>query len=387
MKRIVFWENIVSQHKLAYWEYLAKSNQVSEFVLVVEQALSSQLKTQGWQSEVPELPKFVLIVNPSNQSINDLLLKDIPNSFHVFSGIKAIPMVYKAFQLSTNYNLNRILLTESVNINGVRSVVRRLASVFIERKFLKHYDIVLGSGANTKSWYIECGVKAKNFYSFLYSISGIETVKKKSDPTINLRFLFIGQLIERKGLDILLNALSGVKTSKWTLDIYGTGEQEKTIINTISTLGLNENVKLHGVLTNNELRKTIGFHDVLILPSRFDGWGAVVNEAITSGLKVICSDRCGASILMINQKIGYVFDINKPKSLTKLLEQSISEKEQIDKEYILNYGNYLKGEKVGQYLIDIIDFHYNNKGIKPLPPWEKFQLEEKSIVNHQNSED
>ena len=46
--------------------------------------------------------------------------------------------------------------------------------------------------------------------------------------------------------------------------------------------------------------------DVLVLPSRFDGWGAVVNEALMVGTPVICSDRCGASDVIENGRNGYV---------------------------------------------------------------------------------
>ncbi|MCK8480553.1 glycosyltransferase [Psychroserpens algicola] len=383
--RIVFWENIVSQHKLPYWNALAASPKVSKFVLVVEELLYEKLKKQGWENDVKESDTFELHINPSNDSITALLQEDIDTSYHVFSGIRAIPMVLNVLQLSLAYPIRRILLTESLNLIGSRAVTRRLASVFIERRYLKHYDIVLGSGANTKSWYVECGVKPANFYPFLYSIETLNAsnVVEKS-PT--MRFLFIGQLIQRKGLDVLLQSLSKVKHSNWTLDVYGEGEDEATLSSLITDLKLTDKVNMHGVVTNKELRQRVALHDILILPSRFDGWGAVVNEALASGLKVICSSTCGASILVVNDKIGYVFPSNNTKELTKTLEQSIEEKDDMDRAYVLNYSNYLKGNYVAQYLIDILAFHYHNTNERPLPPWEKFQLDmqNKSIHQKQN---
>lgn len=378
--RIIFWENIVSQHKLPYWNALAASNEVSKFVLIVEQLLYEKLKKQGWENGVRESEKFELHVNPSKETIIALFQEDIRDSYHIFSGIRTIPMVYKVLKLSKNYPINRVLLTESVNINGIRAITRRLASSLIERRYKSNYDIVLGSGANTKKWYLECGVQPQNFYPFLYSIENLKTPENQIEKSENLRFLFIGQLIGRKGLDILLRSLYNVKLTEWTLDVYGEGEDEPMIVNLIDELNLNERVKLHGVVPNSELRKAVGFHDVLILPSRFDGWGAVVNEALASGLKVICSNRCGASILVINDKIGHVFDLNKPKMLTGILEQNIDQKDQIDREYILDYSNYLKGKNVAQYLIAILNFHYKNIGNRPLPPWERF-IKNEGIIN------
>jgi glycosyltransferase involved in cell wall biosynthesis len=381
--RIVFWENIVSQHKLPYWKYLAKSGQVSQFVLVVEQELSSQLKEQGWQTDIPNLQNFSVVVNPNSEVIRKILSEKTHTSFHIFSGIRAVPMVYSALKISFVYNVKRILLTESVNTLGLRFITRRLASFFIERKYLKHYDIVLGSGKKTKNWYLECGVKPKNFYSFLYAVKSIDSeiaiVKNQK-----LKLVFVGRVEKAKGLDVLLEALKTLKGKKFQLDIYGGLVEEDVFRQMVADFELEDNVVFKGVKSNSELRLILRDYDTLVLPSRWDGWGAVINEAIHSGLKVICSDRCGASILIINDKIGHVFDIKKPQSLAKLLEQYILEKDQFNPSYILDYSQYIKGEQVAQYLINIINFHYKSIGDRPLPPWEKFQLEieAKAINQH-----
>ncbi|MEM5563993.1 glycosyltransferase [Psychroserpens sp. AS72] len=381
--RIVYWENIISQHKLPYFEYLAKSKEVGEFVLVVEEELSQQLKEQGWHSKVPKLSNFSLVVNPSNKTINEILLENQSNSFHVFSGIRSIPMVFSAFQESLNLNVNRILLTESVNTLGLRAISRRLASFFIERKFLKNYDLVLGSGASTQKWYVECGLEIKNFYPFLYAVQDTETKIIKNLDNELLKLVFVGRVEKAKGLDVLLEALKSSDKGKFKLDIYGDLVEDVFFKKLVNDLNLNNNVEFKGVKSNLELRNLLQQYHMLVLPSRWDGWGAVINEAIASGLKVICSDRCGASILIINDKIGHVFNVNKSQSLTNIIEQTITDKNTIDRDYILEYSNYLKGDKVAQYLIDIINFHYKNKGSRPLPPWEKFQLEKN--INTQNS--
>lgn len=57
----------------------------------------------------------------------------------------------------------------------------------------------------------------------------------------------------------------------------------------------------------NKVHQMMHRFDVLVLPSRYDGWGAVINEALQRGLYVICSNRCGAKALVVNDKIGKVF--------------------------------------------------------------------------------
>ena len=163
--KIIYWENIISQHKVPYWNFLAKSDTVSKFILVVEQGLNDELKKQGWQDDFVESSKSELVVNPSQSKILEILENNLEDSFHVFSGIKAIPMVFSAFKLSLNLPIHRILLTETVNLNRVRGVTRRLYSFINERKFLKYYDIVLGSGLSTQNWYLENGLQSEKFYS------------------------------------------------------------------------------------------------------------------------------------------------------------------------------------------------------------------------------
>lgn len=378
--KIIYWENIISQHKVPYWNFLAKSDTVSKFILVVEQGLNDELKKQGWQDDFVESSKSELVVNPSQSKILEILEKDKEDSFHIFSGIRAIPMVFSAFKLSLNLPIHRILLTETVNLNGVRGVTRRLYSFMNEKKFLRYYDLVLGSGLSTQKWYLENGLQPEKFYSFLYSTEypKEKVVQKLAAESAGLQLIFIGQLIERKGLDILLKALSYISTLNWHLDIYGRGIKEDDFINLVKEYNLESKITFKGTVNNSSLIESISKYDLLLLPSRFDGWGAVVNEAIASGIKVICSDRCGASILLVDPAIGSVFDINKTKELAALLQSSINSFGNYDRKVILDFSQYLTGKKVADYLIEILEFHYKKIGELPLPPWEKYLRDRKN---------
>ena len=62
-------------------------------------------------------------------------------------------------------------------------------------------------------------------------------------------------------------------------------------------------------MSNEQVRQELLKSDVLILPSKFDGWGCVVNEALQCGLRVIVSDACGAhSLIQENHDLGEVFE-------------------------------------------------------------------------------
>ncbi|MFX9050260.1 glycosyltransferase, partial [Acinetobacter baumannii] len=49
--------------------------------------------------------------------------------------------------------------------------------------------------------------------------------------------------------------------------------------------------------------------DVVVVPSRHDGWGAVVNEAIGYGIPVVCTDRCGSLDMVTRPRLGTVCSV------------------------------------------------------------------------------
>lgn len=69
----------------------------------------------------------------------------------------------------------------------------------------------------------------------------------------------------------------------------------------------NSKIKVLGRLGNDDAKRMMREHDYLVLPSLYDGWGAVVNEALGVGTRVLCSDACGASILLDGKMRGAAF--------------------------------------------------------------------------------
>jgi glycosyltransferase involved in cell wall biosynthesis len=86
------------------------------------------------------------------------------------------------------------------------------------------------------------------------------------------------------------------------LDIIGTGED----INYLMQISPS-NVNFLGSITNQEVLTLIPQYYALILPSLKEPWGLVVDESISSGIPVVCSDRAGASELVNKYKVGFLF--------------------------------------------------------------------------------
>ena len=98
----------------------------------------------------------------------------------------------------------------------------------------------------------------------------------------------MGNLVEEKGVDILINSLKKVILTfpETMLLIVGDGPQRTHLENLVST-GLKINVQFFGFLPKNELPNIIMLADIFILPSRVEGHSVAILEAMSCALPVI----------------------------------------------------------------------------------------------------
>ena len=116
------------------------------------------------------------------------------------------------------------------------------------------------------------------------------------------RFLFVGRFIERKGLDVLVEAFGRVEGGE--LWIAGDGPLRGAIEESVAA---DERVRLLGHLDGEQLADLYQQVDVLVVPSLYEPWGLVVHEGLAYGLPVIVTDQVGAGDDLIDTGVnGYV---------------------------------------------------------------------------------
>ena len=141
--------------------------------------------------------------------------------------------------------------------------------------------------------------------------------------------LYVGQLIERKGVLKALETLKQLRNLNNGLLIVGSGPQEKELEQFCHDQGL-ENVYFEGFQQQDALPRYYALADVLILPTFREVWGLVVNEALASGLYVLCSDRAGAAYDLIKEGWnGKLFDPHNVEDLAMLIRQTKEQLEEI----------------------------------------------------------
>ena len=120
--------------------------------------------------------------------------------------------------------------------------------------------------------------------------------------------------------------LSQEEQERLEIGIVGEGEQ-RTELERMSRNAI-ANIHFEGSIPMEEVPAVMAQYDILVLPSLHDGWGAVVNEALTLGLYVICSDHCGAKMLLKPDN-GRVFKNDAEKDLASTISACIQKREVI----------------------------------------------------------
>jgi glycosyltransferase involved in cell wall biosynthesis len=141
--------------------------------------------------------------------------------------------------------------------------------------------------------------------------------------------LFVGNLIKRKGVDMLMRAFQRTLTAvpDARLVIVGTGPEEQKLRNLQSRLNLEE-IYFVGKMPRPEMPEVYRSCDVLVLPSLYyEIFGNVIIEAMASGLPVICTRIGGMRDLVIHGKTGFQVAPGDPLELSRYLVKLLSDDE------------------------------------------------------------
>jgi glycosyltransferase involved in cell wall biosynthesis len=93
-----------------------------------------------------------------------------------------------------------------------------------------------------------------------------------------------------------------------------------------------ERIIYGGFQSPDELPHYFSQADVFVLPSRYDGWGVVVNQALGAGLPIVCSDMVGAGYDLVEEDVnGLKFRANDASALTEQLRRFVKTPELIEK--------------------------------------------------------
>jgi glycosyltransferase involved in cell wall biosynthesis len=319
---LTFWQNTVSIHQAALMRSLAE-RAPGPVTVITEDGVSSERQALGWAS--PDYGGADLVAAPSDGERRRLEHALGRAGVHIFSGLGAYAQ--------TSESMRRVLATEDATIglflepwdpDGWRGRARAVKYRHAARRVRDRVSIVLTTGALGRRQYASAGFSHDAITDFGYFVAYQAALPPKdAEVRQGVRISFIGSLSDRKRVDHLLSALADLPHRNWVLDVVGDGPERPWLTDMADALGLSDLVRWHGVLANDAARLVIAGADVLALPSRFDGWGVVVNEALLAGTRVVVADRCGSSALA-QAAGGSVFFSGDERALFRSLQEMLA---------------------------------------------------------------
>lgn len=139
-----------------------------------------------------------------------------------------------------------------------------------------------------------------------------EFIEKKNE------ILCIARFSPEKNLGTLISAFAKSKISEtYALRLIGGGKEYDKLLK----IAGNKSVIFENWLSYNQLPNRYHQAKIFVLPSTFEPWGLVVNEAMAAGLPVITSVQCGCQPDLVGPENGFIFDASREDKLVDLLNK------------------------------------------------------------------
>ena len=372
MTKVFFWQNIPSHIQSPAIEEFAKRWE-GQVACVWESPITADRKSLSWTTpEMPSVKKhFIDSQNP--QGYVRKFVGDTKNAIHIFSGMNAYPSISYAFRVAQQFGCKRLCLMVEPGISlGWRGLLRPIRARLIATKYKPSIKLLLAMGHKGFQFYQKAGFDPKIIFPYMYQAPvAFDTPHKRSVGKRQL--IYVGKFDRRKGLDILLRAVSECECKNFTLRIVGGGIEEATLRQLNKMLHNESQVVWEGVRPHEEILKMLGESDLCIVPSRFEGWGVVTNEAIGMGTPVICSSSTTSRDLVEFGHAGLVFQTGDHRDLARKMSFFIDDPDALAtaKENTMRYRHLIEAGIIANYLKEVLEYRFLNRSHAPLPPWKE----------------
>ncbi len=146
-----------------------------------------------------------------------------------------------------------------------------------------------------------------------------------------LHLTFVGNVIQRKGLETLLDAVAQLPPGTWSLTVVGDLTVDpgltRRLRRRVHSGGLAANVHFAGRLSDDEVRHILSKSHVLVVPSTYEGFGIVYLEAMNFGLPAIGTTHGGASEIITDGVTGRLVPPGDSRALSRAVLDLLQDRE------------------------------------------------------------
>lgn len=333
VRKIIAWHPVLTDHQAYTYEALTYQSGLPVVVHVAR--LEDQTRrAQGWtDTRVTSVERRLM---PARGSLRHGLrcLIQHRDQIHLFGSVFEKPQMLLLLWLGTRMGMQCYLVSEPYanvafgyfdNRNAwrerlkvrLRPHVYRFAVLTLRRRLQGVFAI----SRLALQQFAAAGMPPQRLFPFGYFVpssvgaSPAGRVPDDRSPSAKgLKLAFVGSLIAIKGLETLVAAVRRAiaRGAALELDVYGPGDPAPFGFDGIQ-------IRYGGRIPFGSAQERLRGHDLLVLPSHYDGWGVVVNEALCAGVPVLCSDAVGARVLVDTFGAGRVFPRGDEAVLADLL--------------------------------------------------------------------
>lgn len=341
MKKVLYISNIEVPYRSEFFNQLSKK---VDLTVLYERKKSSN-RDEDWTNSVKQNYKIEYLkgIKIKNEYTFDFkILKYIFDRQYdkIIIGCYNSPSQILAILMMRLFNKNYIL-----NLDGEYFLDGHELKQEIKRFLIKgaqEYLIAGKKSGDNISKYVSKEHVHPYYFSSLTK-EDIENNRKKQNKNITNKILVVGQFFDYKGLDIALNVAKNMPEKNF--EFVGMGNRSQSFKDLVKKLEIN-NVEIIPFLQKDKLNQEYRTCKMLVLPSRKECWGLVINEAASFGTPIVASNGSGAAIEFLSDKFSQFLAIAED---SKDLEDKINLL--YDYKDISNYSLYLI-DKSKKYTID-----------------------------------
>lgn len=325
MLKCVLWTSIPTHHQRHFLDALRRSG--VDLQVRYYRTVGPERRALGWST--PEsLPPGEQYVDPAPSALDTL--QDWRGHVHVIPGYG-------------NRFLRRLCVAVSKErvswvhwSEWARPGLRWLATYPVKRwyaRMVNEYALgAFGTGHTAVRDFRRWGIHVQRVAALPYAPPAADS-RAMPDPVCaefrsgRRAFLYLGSLSGNKGTDLLLRSFSRIasRDSRWVLLLVGNDQSKSQFKRLAKKLGIEQRVLFRGAVPAAEVSGVLKTADVLVLPSRYDGWGAVLNEGASMGLALVASDNAGAAWHLIDPgENGFRVRAGSASSLAEAMKAYVS---------------------------------------------------------------
>lgn len=337
-KHIVIFHPAIAPYRIDFFNSLYEAFDVSfyfEHRVPLEQSFDQEELNKRIRFSYAFLSSGLFDIKNLRVEILKILKREKPDMVFI-SEYTILGLLVLLYKFIFNWRL-KIVITCDDNLEMAQSV--GLVKRCVRSLLLRNVDLALLVNDQVKNWYEKyLSLKAEYFYFPI--IQSDELFRKRLREAMPLTeqlktqycledkkvILYVGRLVKVKNVSLLLNAFKQVYEfhEKIVLIIVGDGDECHSLMRQADLLVEKGCVIFPGKKEGDELMAYYNLGDIFVLPSSYEPFGTVVNEALLAGCYVLCSSAAGSTCLIQENQNGNIFLSGSLDDLADKLDKALA---------------------------------------------------------------